>query len=327
MGRYLLRRLLIAIPVLLGITFVAFAALALAPGDPILARIDPSILAQQSPEWIEERRRELGLDQPIPVQYVKWLSGLVQGDLGYSVATRRSVGDELRTRLPVSLKLMGAALLFGLVVGIPFGALAALKQHSRLDYALSSLTMLLISTPTFFLGLLAIYLFGVHLRLLPTGGMATLGAIPNLSDQIRHLVLPATVLGLRNAALLMRHTRSSLLEVLREDHVTTARGKGLSQRVVFLRHVLRNALIPIISVLGFLLPELVVGAVITEQVFAWPGMGFMAVRAAADRDPSMLMGVVLVVGIGVLISTLAADIAYAVADPRVRFTRKQKTWI
>ncbi len=258
---------------------------------------------------------------------MKWLTGLVQGDLGYSVATRRSVGDELRTRLPVSLKLMGAALFFGIVVGIPCGALAALKQHSRLDYALSSLTMLLISTPTFFLGLLAIYLFGVHLRLLPTGGMATLGTIPNLTDQIRHLVLPATVLGLRNAALLMRPHPEQPVGGPAGRSRDDGPGKGLSQRVVFLRHVLRNALIPIISVLGFLLPEVVVGAVITEQVFAWPGMGFMAVRAAADRDPSMLMGVVLVVGVGVLLSSLLADISYAIADPRVRFTRKQRTWI
>ena len=322
MGRYIFRRLLIAVPVLVGITFIAFAALALAPGDPILARIDPSILAQQSPEWIEERRHDLGLDQPIPVQYLKWLTGLIQGDLGFSLSTRRSVSEELLTRVPVTLQLMGTALILGILIGIPFGTLAALKQHTRLDYALTSISMLLISTPTFFLGLLSIYLFGVHFRILPTGGIATLGTIPTLADQIHHMVLPAMVLGLRNSALLMRYTRSSLLEVMPEDYITTAQAKGLKQRIVFLRHTLRNALIPIISVLGFLLPELVVGAVITEQVFAWPGMGFMAVRAAADRDPSMLMGVVLVVGIGVLLSTLAADIAYAFADPRVRYTQR-----
>ena len=319
MTRFILRRLLISIPVLFGITLIAFTALSLAPGDPLLARIDPSILAQQSPEWIEERRHELGLDQPVAIRYAKWLAGLVRGDLGFSIVTRRSIAEELAIRLSVTLQLMGVALLIGLCVGIPFGIISAVKQYSKLDYTLTTFTIVMISTPTFFLGMLAIYLFGVHLQLLPTSGVATLGAAPSLADRLSHLILPAGILGLANAAILMRYTRASMLEVLQKEYITTARAKGLPKRAIVLRHALRNALISVITIIGLLLPELVVGAIVTEQIFAWPGMGFMAVRAAADRDPSLLMGVVLVVGIGVLASSLLADIAYAVVNPRIRY--------
>ena len=322
MSPFIIHRLLISIPVLLGITFIAFGALSLAPGDPLLARMDPSVLAQQSPEWIEEKRRELGLDQPFPIRYLRWLTDILRGDLGFSIVTRRSISEELALRLPATLQLMGTALLIGLLLGIPFGVISAIRQYSKLDYTLTGFTMAMISTPTFFLGLIGIYIFGVYFRILPTSGVATLGADPSLLDRLSHLVLPAGILGLANAAQLMRYTRASMLEVLRREYVVTARAKGLAKSPVFLRHALRNALIPIISIVGLLLPELVVGAIVTEQIFAWPGMGFMAVRAAADRDPSMLMGVVLVIGSGVLLSGLITDIAYAYADPRVRYGKE-----
>ena len=325
MSRFILHRLLISVPVLLGITFIAFTALSFAPGDPLLARIDPSILAQQSPEWLEERRHELGLDRPVLIRYAKWLAGLAQGDLGFSIVTHRSIADELAFRLPATLQLMGAALLVGLCIGIPFGIISAVKQYSKLDYTLTTFTMVMISTPTFFLGLLAIYVFGVTFRILPTSGVATLGAPPSVLDRLSHLVLPAGILGLANAAYLMRYTRASMLEVLRKEYITTARAKGLKRTAILLRHALRNALISVITVIGVLLPELVAGAIVTEQIFAWPGMGFMAVRAAADRDPSLLMGVVLVVGIGVLLSSLLADISYAIVDPRIRYSRDRAT--
>ena len=281
-------------PVLFGITLIAFTALSLAPGDPLLARIDPSILAQQSPEWL-------------------------RGDLGFSIVTHRPIADELAIRLPVTLQLMGAALLIAICVGIPFGVISAVRQYSKVDYALTTFTIVMISTPTFFLGMLAIYVFGVYFRLLPTSGVATLGTPPSLVDRLMHLVLPAGILGLANAAQLMRYTRASMLETLRKEYITTAKAKGLNTVVILVRHALRNALISIITVIGLLLPELVAGAIVTEQIFAWPGMGFMAVRAAADRDPSLLMGVVLVVGVGVLLSSLLADIAYIVVNPRVRY--------
>ena len=319
MSGFIVRRLLIAIPVLLGITAIAFAALSLAPGDPITSRIDPGLLAKMDPAQIEAERRELGLDQPIPVRYARWLGGLAHGQLGYSVATRRAIADELALRLPATLQLMGAALIIGLVVGLPFGVASAVTQYSKLDYALTAFSMTMISAPTFFVGLAGIYIFGVYLHVLPTADIATLGEPFSLGDHLRHLILPASILGLANAAPLMRYTRASVLEVQRREYMTTARAKGLFPWAILIKHGLRNALLPVITVVGLLLPELVAGAVVTEQIFAWPGMGTLAVRAASDRDPASLMGVVLVVGIGVLLSNLLADIAYAVADPRIRY--------
>lgn len=317
---YLVHRILMAIPVLIIISFIAFLVLSLAPGDPLLARTDPSLVGQQSEEWRDNRRKELGLDRPLVVQYGNWLSGVLRGDLGYSIVSREPIADELRTRVPATLLLMGAALSIGLLIGIPFGILSALKQYSFIDYALTGFTVAMIASPSFFLGLLAIYVFGVTFNLLPTSGMATLGAPFSLQDRLEHLILPASILGLSNAAVIMRYTRSSMIEVLRHDYVRTASAKGLPHRTIVVRHALRNALIPIISIVGVLLPELVAGAVITEQIFAWPGMGLMTVRAAADRDPSLMMGVILVVGIGVLMSNLIADFAYTLVDPRIRRT-------
>lgn len=319
MTQYLIRRLLISIPVLIGITFIAFVALSLAPGDPVTARIDPSLLAQQPPEWVEQQRKALGLDQPLIVRYVIWLGGTVRGDLGFSIVTRRAIADELAQRLPATFQLMGAALLIGLCVGIPLGILSAVKKYSFADYLLTSLTIAMISTPTFFLGLGGMYLFGVYLRILPTADMATLGMPFSIADRLHHLILPASILGLSNAAPLMRYTRAAMLDVLSQNFIRTAHAKGLGERMVILGHVLRNALLPILTTIGLMLPEMVAGAVVTEQIFSWPGMGTMAVRAAADRDPSLLMGVVLVVGLGVLLSNLVTDIAYAFADPRVRY--------
>jgi peptide/nickel transport system permease protein len=314
------RRSLISVPALIGITALAFAAPSIAPGDPITSRIDPGLLARMDPAQIEAQRRELGLDQPVPIRYVRWLAGLSHGELGYSVATRRSITDELALRLPATLQLMGAALVIGLVVGLPFGIVSGVTQYSRLDYGLTAFSMALISAPTFFVGLAGIYVFGVYLHVLPTADIATFGEPFSIFDRIRHLLLPASILGFANAAPLMRYTRAGVLEVMRREYMTTARAKGLPATVVLIRHGLRNALLPIITVIGLLLPELVAGAVVTEQIFAWPGMGTLAVRAASDRDPASLMGVVLVVGVGVLLSNLLADVAYAVADPRIRYT-------
>ena len=317
MSQFIIRRLLISVPVLLGITFIAFAALSLAPGDPLLARLDPSVLAQQSPEWIEEKRRELGLDQPVPVRYLRWLEGLLRGDLGFSIVTRRSISEELAVRLPVTLQLMGTALLIGLFLGIPFGVISAIKQYSKLDYVLTGFTMTMISTPTFFLGLLAIYVFGVYLRVLPTSGMATLGGVPSLADSLSHLVLPAGILGLANAAQLMRYTRASMLEVLRREYVVTARAKGLADPAVFLRHALRNALVPIISILGLLLPELVVGAIVTEQIFAWPGMGRLMVNAILSRDFPVVQGTAIIYLISFITVNFLVDVAYTIIDEKI----------
>jgi peptide/nickel transport system permease protein len=320
-GTYVLRRLLIAIPVLLGITIVSFLALSLAPGDPLTARLDPAQLAelQRDPTALEARRHELGLDQPVPVRYLVWLSGALRGDLGYSIQSHRPIVEELAKRIPVTLALMATAIGLAILIGIPFGILSALRQYSRLDYALTTFTMAMSSTPSFVLGLAFIFIFAVGLRLLPAGGIQTLGKPADSLDFVRHLILPASVLGLGAAAPLLRYTRAAMLEVLNSEYVVTARSKGLAPGVVIIRHAFRNSLIPIITVVGLLVPELVAGAVITEQVFGWPGMGQLAVQAASNRDPALMMGVVMIVGPAVVLTNIAVDVLYARIDPRIRF--------
>jgi peptide/nickel transport system permease protein len=320
-GTYILRRLLISIPVLFGITIAGFFALSLTPGDPISARMSPAVLARLSPEAIALARHQLGLDQPIPIRYLTWLVGVLQGDFGYSVVTGKQISEEVLPRLGPTLILMFTSLVIGVVVGIPLGVVTAIRERSKIDVSLTTVGLLMAATPTFVLGLLAIYLFAVDLKVLPTGNMVTLGAPFSVGDLLAHLVLPATILGLANASLIMRYTRASMIEVLASDYLTTARSKGLAGSAVIMRHALRNALIPIITLVGLLLPDLVGGAIITEQVFAWPGMGRLAVRAASDRDPALMMGIILIVSIAVLLSNLLADVGYAVADPRIRYER------
>ena len=320
MGAYLIRRILIAIPVMLGITIISFVALSLAPGDPLTARLDPAILAEllRNPAALEARRHELGLDQPIPVRYLVWLGGVVRGDFGYSIQSHRGVAAEIGARIPLTLVLMSTAIAIAVLLGIPFGILSALRQYSRLDYTLTTVTLFMSSTPSFVLGLAAIYIFAVGLHLLPSGGVQTLGKPSTVPDFLSHLILPAFVLGLGAAAPLLRYTRAAMLEVLNSEYVVTAKSKGLGHNTVIVRHAFRNSLIPIITVIGLLLPELVAGAVITEQIFAWPGMGQLAVRAASARDPAMMMGVVLVVGFAVIVTNILVDVLYARVDPRVR---------
>jgi ABC-type dipeptide/oligopeptide/nickel transport system permease component len=322
-GAYVVRRLLISIPVLLGITLLGFVALRTAPGDPLLASANPEVLANIAahPEILEEQRRRLGFDQPVfPNQYLRWLGGVLQGDLGYSLTSHRTIAYEISSRLPQTLLLMVTALTLAVAIGIPIGVVTAVRQYSRVDYGLNAAAIFLASTPPFVLGLLAIYIFAVNLHWLPTSQPHTPGRT-DIGDALYHLILPAGVLAIVNAAPLVRYTRASMLDVLNSEYVTTARSKGLPYRLVIVRHALRNALIPIITLVALLLPEAIAGAVITEQIFAWNGMGQLAVHAAGARDPSLLMAIILITGVTVLLANLLADIAYAVVDPRVRFVR------
>jgi peptide/nickel transport system permease protein len=322
-GAYILRRLLISVVVLLGITILGFGALKLSPGDPLTATVNPEVLANLAahPEILENERRRLGFDQPIfPHQYVRWLGNVLQGDFGYSITSKRSIAYEIGSRLPQTLYLMGTALTVAILVGIPIGVISAVKQYSKTDYTLNALSIFFASTPPFVLGLIGIYVFAVNLRILPTSELHTVGRT-DLADALRHLILPAGVLAIVFAAPLARYTRASMLDVLSSEYVTTARSKGLVNRVVIVRHALRNGLIPIITIIAWLAPELVAGAVITEQIFAWNGIGQLAVKAAGARDPSLMMGIILITGTAVLITNLLADIAYAVADPRVKYDR------
>ena len=318
MYRWIVRRLLISIPVLLGITVLGFSFVRLAPGDPVRMMVNPEYLAGGAEDYIARRRAELGLDRPLPVQYLAWLGEVARGNLGYSFFDRRPVGEIIKERVIPTVELMGSALLLALALGIPVGLLAAIKQYSLLDYVSAVLSLATISTPSFFLGLAAIYVFSLKLNLLPTSGMFTAGAQRSLGDDLHHLLLPAAILGLNLAGPLARYARSSLLEVIRQDYLTTARAKGLHQRLVIVRHALPNALIPLITVVGIQVPALFAGAVVVEQIFSWPGMGQLALAAITQRDYPVLTGFILVIAVLVLTSNLLADIAYAVVDPRIR---------
>jgi peptide/nickel transport system permease protein len=316
--RWLIRRILISIPVLLGITVLSFCFVRLAPGDPVRMMVNPEYMAGGAEDFIARKRAELGLDQPLPVQYVAWVGALAQGNLGYSFFDRRPVGDILKERIWPTTELMGTALLLALAFGVPLGLMAAIRQYSALDYASAVISLATISTPSFFLGLAAIYIFSLKLNLLPTSGMFTAGQPRSPGDDLHHLILPAVILGLNLAGPFVRYARSSLLEVIRQDYLTTARSKGLQGRLVIVRHALPNALLPLITVIGIQIPALFAGAVVIEQIFSWPGMGQMALAAITQRDYPVLMGFTMIIAVLVLLSNLAADIAYAFVDPRIR---------
>ncbi len=320
MGRYILRRVFISIPVLFGITLVTYLIVSLAPGDPVSALIDPEQAAVLGPGWMEQQRAELGLDKPLPVRYGLWLKEVVTGNLGYSFSDRQPVSDKISERIWPTLKLMLTVQLLALAIGVPIGVLSAIRQYSLLDYAATVFGFATISIPAFFLALAGIYLFAIQLRWLPSAGMATIGQPPSLVDSLRHLILPATVLGLAQAAPLIRYTRSSMLETVRQDYVRVARAKGLSERVVISRHALRNALVPLVTVIALTLPQLLGGTVIIEQIFAWPGMGTLAIKAVRARDYPTIMAINLLGAVLVLVSSLVADVIYAWIDPRISYT-------
>jgi peptide/nickel transport system permease protein len=319
-GRYLLRRLAITVPILIGITIVTFIMVNLAPGDPVSALINPEAAATLGPDWVEQQREKLGLNDPLPVRYLRWSSELIQGNFGYSTQDRQPIADKIFGRIGPTLRLMITVQLISLLIAVPVGIISALRQYSFLDYFVSVMGFAAISIPSFFLALGGIYVFGLKLGWLPTAGMQTIGGDgSSFLDAVHHLILPATVLGLANAAPLIRYVRSSMLEVVRQDYVGVARAKGLSESAVILRHAARNALIPLITVVALGLPAIVGGTVIIETIFAWPGMGQLAITAVRARDYPMIMALNLIVASLILASNLLADVLYAVADPRIRY--------
>ena len=315
MHRYIIQRLLTSIPIVLGITFVTFLIINAAPGDPVDLMVNP--MAGVSPEQVEARREALGLNQPLLVRYVLWLKEVARGNLGYSLVNREPVLDRIARRLWPTIQLMGTALLLGVIIGVPLGVLSAIRRYSFLDHFSTVMAFLGISSPSFFLGLGAIYLLSLKLDLLPTAGMQTLGAEYDLLDRLHHLILPALVLSVGTTASLMRYTRSSMLEVIAQDYITTARGKGLREGTIVIRHALRNALLPVITILGLSLATIFGGAVITEQIFQWPGIGMLTIQSVTARDYPVLMGLTFFTAILVFVGNLLADIAYSFADPRI----------
>ncbi|MCC6945028.1 MAG: ABC transporter permease [Thermomicrobiales bacterium] len=319
MGRYILRRLLISIPVLFGITLVTYLIVSLAPGDPVSALVNPEQIAELGPGWLEDRRAELGLDEPIPIRYGLWMKEVAQGNLGYSYTDRRPVSTTIGERIWPTVKLMLTVQILALLIAVPIGIISAIRQYSLIDYIVTIFGFATISIPAFFLALAAIYVFSIRLGWLPSAGMNTLGKPPSFRDSLEHLILPAAVLGLGQAAPLIRYTRSSMLETVRQDYVRVARAKGLSERRVISRHALRNALIPLVTVIALTLPQLLGGTVIIEQIFAWPGMGSLAIKAVRGRDYPTIMAINMIGAVAILVSSLIADIVYAWVDPRISY--------
>jgi peptide/nickel transport system permease protein len=310
---YLVRRAAHTAVLLLVVSVVVFALVTQAPGGPGIL-LDRNL----APEDVARMRAALGLDQPLHVQYARWLGQVLRGNLGVSYQAGVPVLEIIGQMLPNTLLLSAAALMLTLAVAIPAGVVSAARPSSAADHAVTVAALFGISVPTFWLGLMLIVCFSVALGWLPPGGMQTIGAPRSLADVARHLVLPAVVLGSANMALVARYTRSATLAALRQDYVRTARAKGLPERAVLYRHGLRNALLTVVTVVGLQLPRLVGGAAITETVFAWPGMGSLAVRAAFERDYPMIMGITLVVSAVVAASSLLVDLLYLWIDPRVR---------
>jgi peptide/nickel transport system permease protein len=314
-SQYILRRLLSMMPVLLIVSMVAFALLYILPGDPAVAILGENAGNQDTYLAL---RHDLGLDQPVYVQYMNWLGRLAHGDLGQSIRTHESVSGLLMQRVPISLFVGAAGLLFGLVLGLSVAILSALKPGSRIDSVGTLLAMGGVAIPSFWQALLFVYVFAVLLHWFPPSGFTSPFTDPVLS--LRMLILPAVVLGTHSAAVIMRQGRSALMEVLEQDYITTARAKGLQVRSVVSSHALKNAMIPIITVVGLQVGGLVSGAAITETVFAIPGVGRAAVDAIFFRDYPVLQGAVLILTLAVLVTNLLTDLAYAYLDPRIRYT-------
>ncbi len=317
MLNFILRRLLVNLPILFGITVIVFFVASKMPGDAVLAMISNE--TPQAEDLIKLRRGQLGLDLPLYEQYFRWLGQLLQGHLGYSFQTGEPVLDILWARIPATIELMGAALLLAIVLGVVMGVLSALKQYSSTDYTFTFLGFTGISIPDFFLGMVLVYLFAIRWPLFPTSGMTTAGEAFSLADNLRHLVLPALALGLVRTATFMRYTRNSVLEVMNNDYVRTARAKGLGEWLVVTRHILRNALVPVVTVIGLTLPVLFGGSVVIEMIFQWPGIGLMFISAVTGRDSPVIMGYVLFSAVMVQVCNLLTDLAYSFLDPRIRY--------
>jgi peptide/nickel transport system permease protein len=322
---YLLKRLVMLVPLLVGISLVTFTVIHLAPGEPVEMQtaMNPKISAEA-----RQRMREFyGLDKPLHVQYVTWLKRMTRFDFGRSFAPDgRPVIEKIRERIPVTLSLNIISLMLEMGLAIPIGVLAAVRRNTRLDRAITVFVFLGFAVPTFWLALLLMYLFGVQLGWLPVSGLHSLGSeklglLAWCWDLVKHLLLPVSIATFGSLAGMSRYMRATMLEVLNQDYITTARAKGLSERVVIWRHAFRNALLPLITLLGFSLPGLIGGSVIFETIFAIPGMGQLFYQGVMGRDYPLVMGI-LVIGAGLtLIGNLLADVGYALADPRIRHGR------
>jgi peptide/nickel transport system permease protein len=304
--QYIIRRLLLTVPVIIGVSFIVFSIIRMIPGDPARALAG----VQATPEYIEQVRTRYGLDQPIHIQYGRFMSGLVRGELGTSTFSRRPVTTEIRERFPRTLTLASISLVIATVVGVSAGIVSATRRNSLFDNVSMFVALVGVAAPVFWMALMLQLLFAVQLRWLPATGMGSL----------RHLILPSITLGMASAALMARITRSSMLDVLKQDFITTARAKGLAERIVVYKHALKNALIPVVTVLGLQFGILLGGAVLTETVFAWPGVGRLLVDAILRRDYPVVQGTVMLLAFLFVIINLVVDVIYAFLDPRIHYS-------
>jgi peptide/nickel transport system permease protein len=328
MWKHILKRLAQAIPLTWGILTITFFISHLAPGDPMDMYIEQQRQRQVDPEIIELLRQKYGLDLPIHVQYVKWLGNVVKGDFGESFRYRRPVLDLIGERIPYTLQLTLLALLFSTSLGIILGIVSAIKQYSALDKGVTLGSLIIYSIPGFWMALMLVLVFSVYLRWLPTSQTRSMdyeffSLGQKILDRIWHLILPVFVLGVGSAAHKARYVRNRLLEVLNEEYILSARARGLTEKMVIFKHALRNAMIPLVTILGLHLPALLSGSVLIESIFAWPGMGTLAVSAVGGRDYPVMMATLMISAILTIIGSLLADITYVALDPRVSYEKKK----
>ncbi|HEX6594861.1 MAG TPA: ABC transporter permease [Bacillota bacterium] len=320
MYKYIIRRCIIFIPMLIMLTIIVFGLAKAAPGDPFTGKIlDPNV----DPIVYEQQRKELGLNKPIYVQYFHWVTSIVKGDLGESMYYNgRPVQTLIKERLMNTVYLGLFSLFITLIVSIPIGIYSARNQYSMFDYGSTTFAFLGLAIPNFFFGLIAIYMLSIKLDWFPAQGTISntnITGIQEIKERIHHLILPGITIGLASTASYMRYMRSEVLHVLGSDYIRTARAKGMSQRNVLYKHTLRNALIPIITLMGFELGALLSGAIITEQVFNYPGLGTLFINAVLNRDYPVTMAIALLLGVAILVGNLLADIFYSIVDPRIRY--------
>ena len=317
MNTLLMRRLLQLVPMLFFISLVAFLLVKLAPGDPVAAYITP----RMAPEDIERIRQSLGLDKPLVTQYFLWLKNIVQGDLGYSLIYHRPVLVMIAERIPATLGLMGASLLMAIILAIPLGLLAGAFKHRWLDHVLNLFAYIGISVPIFWFGILLITVFAVQLNWVPSMGMRSIGMEDNWLDVVRHGVLPCIALTFYNLSSYMRYIRSNTLSQLSADYVQTQLAYGATRSSILFRHVLKNVLLPVITLFGLSFGELVVGAYVTESVFSWPGMGLLGIQSITSLDYPLIMAIIMLSSLMLIVGNLIADLLYRFADPRIRTLR------
>ena len=310
---YVARRLILMLPVAFLVSVTVFTLAHLTPGDPAVIMLGE----EHDPAAVAALHKELGLDQPLPVQYVRYLSHLLRGDMGKSIHTNQPVSQAIGERLPATFELGLAALLWSLAVAIPLGTMAALRRGRWLDYVASGFTVAGVSVPNFFVGILLILAFALVARLLPVGGFVPLAQDP--FENLRHLIMPALALGTAGAAINMRFTRSSMIEVLGQDYIRTALAKGAPWSRVVVGHALKNALIPVVTIVGIQMGSIIEGALVTETIFSWPGVGKLAVDGIFGKDYPVIQGIVLCAALSYMFANLVVDITYAWLDPRIKY--------